>query len=78
MDCRARTFPGQLTNLLSGAGYRPTYIEVMRSAVCVWFWAGATAIQISRDVLFDLSDMRELATEIALEAQRLGVTATRY
>ena len=72
MDCRAE-FSQQLTTLLSDAGYRPAYIEVMRGAVCVWFWVGATAIQISRD---GVSDMRELATEIAFEAQRRGVLAT--
>ena len=66
-------FSQQLTKLLSHAGYTPAHIEVMRGAVCVWFWVETTAIQISRDVV---SDLRALATEIAFEAQRRGVLAT--
>ena len=63
----------RLIRLLSDAGYPPAFVEVLRGgAVSVWFWVGATAIQISRDVL---SDTRELAREIAFEAQRRGVTA---
>ena len=63
----------QLTRFLSHAGYPPAFVEVMRGGdVSVWFWAGATAIQISRDLL---SDARELAREIAFEAQRRGVTS---
>ena len=65
----------QLTRFLSHAGYPPAFVEVVRDgAVSVWFWAGATLIQISRDLL---SDIRELANEIASEAQQRGVTATR-
>ena len=74
MDRRATPadYSQQLTRFLSNAGYPPAFVEVLRGgAVTVWFWVGATAIQISRDVL---SDTRELAREIAFEAQR-GVIA---
>ena len=66
----------RLIRVLSDAGYPPAFVEVVRGgAVSVWFWVGATTIQISRNIL---SDARELATEIAFEAQRLGVTATGH
>jgi len=66
----------QLIRFLSHAGYPPAFVEEVRGgAVSVWFWVGATTIQISRDVL---SDARELAMEIAFEARRLGVTATGH
>ena len=47
-------FSQQLTKRPLDAGYRPAHIEVMRGAVCVWFWVGATAIQISHDAVSDM------------------------
>jgi hypothetical protein len=65
----------ELTRFLANAGYPPAFVEVARDrAVSVWYWVGATTIQISRDLL---SDMRQLATEIAFEAHRRGVVTTR-
>ena len=65
----------QLSRLLAHAGYPPAFIEVVREgAVSVWYWVGATTIQISREFV---SDVRELANEIALEAHRRGVLAAR-
>jgi hypothetical protein len=64
----------ELSQLLTQAGFPPIFIDITGSAVSVWYWIGAASIQIVRDVE---SSLKELAADIAAEAQIRGVRVTR-